>query len=217
MYICVMEDLIEQYLFQHNQCPLPSIGTLQLKDGSAIAWHGDNKLSAPVPHIELTGSENPADHFIGFIAARKKISREQASILLQQYCADLQMLTEHREMKLHHAGTFHIDTFGKLVFKQEAAPMEFLPSVPVQRVLHPKPASHTIRVGDTETTSVVMTEFYSDKGKRKKDFWWLWALALTAIAAAALSFYFRDHSAPDNFGNVQPVDTAPMHETYQTK
>ncbi len=217
MYICFMEDLIEQYLFQYNQCPLPSIGSLHMKDASAISWHGDNKLSAPVPYIELTETENPADHFIRFIATRKKISRGEASILLQQYCADLLKLTAYKEMKLQNAGRFYIDTYGKLVFKQEAAPKEFLPSVQAQRVLHPKTATHNIRVGDTETTSAVMTEFYSDKGKTKKDFWWIWAFALMAIAAVALYFYFKDHQTSENFGNVQPIDTAPMHETYKSK
>ncbi|MEO8770385.1 MAG: hypothetical protein ABI402_09885 [Ferruginibacter sp.] len=212
-----MEELIELYLFQHKHCPLPLIGSLQLKDGHAVAWHGDNKLSAPVPQIELTKTEISSEHFIAFIAAYDKISIGEASLTLQKYCLELQKLTAYKEMKLEHAGRFYIDQYGALVFKQDALPKEFLPSVPIQRVVRSKSASHNIRVGDNETTTEYMTEYYSEKEKTKTGMWWIIALILTVIIAAALYFYFKDHSYTENFGNVQPVITSPVESTYQTK
>jgi hypothetical protein len=212
-----MEELIEQYLFQYKQCPLPLIGALIIKEGNAVAWHGDNKLSAPVPQIELIHTETPADHFIGFIAAREKISIGEASLTLRKYCLELQGLSEYKEMKLEHAGRFYVDHSGTLFFKQEMLPKEFLPTVSIQRIARSKSASHTIRVGDNETTSEYMTEYYSEKGKTKNEKWWIAALLLTAIAVAGLYFYFKDHSYTDNFGNAQPVITSPIESTYRTQ
>src|SRR3954462_12807691 len=98
-----MEELIEQYLFQYKKCPLPLIGTLQIVEGTAVAWHGDNKLSAPVPQIELSKKETAPDQFIAFIASQKRISIGEASVLLQKYCVDLQKLNAYKEMKLEQA------------------------------------------------------------------------------------------------------------------
>ncbi|MEO6668472.1 MAG: hypothetical protein ABIN36_03280 [Ferruginibacter sp.] len=211
-----MEELIEQYLFQHKVCPLPSIGSLQIKEGNAVAWHGDNKLSAPVPQIELIKTEIPAEHFIAFIAASEKISIGEASLTLQKYCLELQKLNTYKEMKLEHAGRFYIDQSGSLVFKQQTLPKEFLPSVSVQRVVRSKSASHNLRVGDNETTSEYMTEYYSGKEKIKKERWWIAALLLTAIAAAGLYLYFKEHSYTEKFGNVQPTTISPIESTYRT-
>ena len=212
-----MEELIEQYLFQHKVCPLPLIGALRIKEGTAVAWHGDNKLSAPVPQIELAKTEMPAEHFIAFIAARERISVGEASLTLQKYCLELQKLNSYKEMKLDHAGRFYIDQKGELEFKQESLPKEFLPSVSIQRVTRSKAASHNLRVGDNETTSEYMAEYYSGKEKSKKENWWIAALVLTAIAAAGLYFYFKDHSYTEQFGNGQPVITSPIEHTYRTQ
>jgi hypothetical protein len=210
-----MEDLIEQYLFLYKQCPLPAVGTLLLKDGNAVTWHGDNKLSAPVPHIELSDVEIPAGGFIGFIAAKKKISEKAAIDLLEKYCSGLQGLSSYGEMKLEHSGKFYIDQAGKLLFKQDTLPKEFLPSVKIKRVVHSRPSSHILRVGDTETTSEVMTEYYSDKGNAKKEKWWIAALLLAIIGATALFFYFRENSINGNFGNTQKYQAAPEEKTYK--
>ncbi|MEO7522592.1 MAG: hypothetical protein ABIT58_00780 [Ferruginibacter sp.] len=210
-----MEELIELYLFQYKNCPLPQIGSLRVTEGNAVVWHGDNKLSAPVPQIELTNQEIPADQFIAFISRQKKISIGEASLSLQKYCQDLLKLNAYKDMKLEQAGRFHIDSSGTLVFKQEAILKEFLPAVSIQRVSRAKTTSHNIRVGDTETTSEAMTEFYSDKLRGKKEKWWIAALILTVATAAILYLYFRDHTYKENFGNTQPVNISPTEKTYQ--
>lgn len=212
-----MEELIEQYLFQNNKCPLPTIGMLRVKESSAVAWHGDNKLSAPVPQIELVKEEIPAEKFIAFISSQKKISIGEASLLLQKYCLDLKKLNAYTEMKLEYAGRFYVDQTGALVFKQEALPKEFLPSVSIERVAHAKTSSHRIRVGDKDTTNEVMTEFYSEKEKVKRENWWIAALILAAAIGAGLYFYFKDHRYNENFGNTPTITTNPPESTYQAK
>ncbi|MFT3911346.1 MAG: hypothetical protein QM737_18130 [Ferruginibacter sp.] len=210
-----MEELIELYLFQYKKCPLPQIGSLIVKEGNAVAWHGDNKLSAPVPQIELSADTMLADHFIAFIASQKKISIGEASLSLQKYCQDLLKLNTYKEMKLEQAGRFYIDQAGTLVFKQETLVKEFLPTVSIQRISRSKTASHNIRVGDTETTTEAMTEFYHEKEKVKRETWWIGALVLALATAAILYLYFKDHSFNENFGNVQPTSITPVEKTYQ--
>ncbi len=210
-----MEDLIEQYLFKYKNCPLPSVGTLQIKESNAVAWHGDNKLSAPGPHIEFSTTETPADHFVAFIATQKNIPVGEASVSLQKYCIGLQKLNSFGEIKLENAGKFFIDHTGILVFQEDPLPKEFLPSIRFDRVPFTKAASHSIRVGDTETTSEVMTEYYSEKEKVKKGNWWIAAVILTVVAGAALAFYYKEHSRRD-VGNTQTFTAPSAQQTYQT-
>lgn len=210
-----MEGLIEQYLYQHKVCPLPGIGALILKNGRTIIWHADNKISAPVPSIKLTDSEMPAEQFIAFIAKHNNIPLGEASLLLQKYCIDLKQ-DKIRETLLGSAGKFYVDASGALQFKQEVLPKEFLPTVNFQRVVHTKVANHQIRVGDTETTSDVMTEFYSEKETNKKDRWWIAALILLLLVATLVFSYFGEHSFKDKFGNTHGFGAEEAPATYQS-
>jgi hypothetical protein len=210
-----MEELIQQYLFQKKECPLPSIGTLLIKEGNTVSWFGDHKLAAPVPHIEFDRTEIPAENFIAFIAAQKHISHTDAAATLENYCRDLQNMDTYGQTVLDHAGKFFIDHNGSLVFKHVEVPKIFLPAISVQKVIHPN-TSHTMRVGDTETTTAVMAEYYSEAKDIKKEKWWIAAVLLTLITASILFFYFNGDNHNAAFGNAQPVISKPATETYHT-
>jgi hypothetical protein len=212
-----MEELIEEYLFIQGYCPLPSIGSLQVVSGNAVAWHGDNKLSAPSPVIEFTKKEIPAEAFIAFVSKRKNISIGEASLILQKYCTDLGKLNSYLEMKLENSGRFFVSKSGILEFKQEPVLKELLPPVSIKRVVHSKTSSHRLRVGDKDTTNEVMTEYYSDKPAQRRQNWWIGALLVLAAVITGLYFYFQTHSFSENFGNTQQTEIKPDVKTYETK
>ncbi len=212
-----MKDLVEEYLFVNKKCPLPGIGSLSINEGSAVAWHGDNKMAAPVPRIAFSHHEMESSSFIHFIAARKKQDVDAAAALLLQFCNSLKALKTYDELKLELAGKFLIDASGTLIFKQEAVPKDFLPSIYFKRVVHAKPTLHAVRVGDTETTSDVMTEFYSEKEKVKHYNWRIFAIMLLLIGSGFLFYYFSGHKVSENFGNTQLVVPAVTEQTYREK
>ena len=212
-----MKDLVEEYLFVNKKCPLPGIGSLIINEGSAVAWHGDNKMAAPVPRIAFTDQELDSTSFIHFIAGRKKQGDDAAAESLAQFCNSLKALKTYDEVNLELAGKFLIDASGTLIFKQEPVSKEFLPSIYFKRVVHAKPALHAVRVGDTETTSDVMTEYYSEKEKVKQYKWWIFAIILLLAGAGLLGYYFSEHKLAENFGNTQPVVPAVTEQTYREK
>ena len=67
-----MESLIENFLLRNNHCPLPKIGTLELKVKSAQLQTGENIITSPYPSISLSKKEKSADSFIHFIAQKKR-------------------------------------------------------------------------------------------------------------------------------------------------
>ncbi len=209
-----MEELIELYLFKNKRCPLPSLGSLHLENVSAVAMYSDRKITAPVPVIIFSGTVMPADDFIAFIAARKNIKQQEASALLTSYCENLHHMNESGETKFPFAGRFYINEDGMLVFKSTELPKTYFNEVVAERVIHPR-TSHTMVVGDKETTSTAMEAFYSEAGMHAKDKWWIWALAFGILTAVLFGIYFNDKNKTASFGNVQTIQTAPDLNTYQ--
>lgn len=210
-----MEDLIEEYLFTHKHCPLPAIGTLRVKEGYATAWYSENRISGPVPYIILDPSDTNAGEFVSYIAAQNHISVPDAVSKLNDYCSSLRNLYAANEISLPLAGRFFVDAHGKLVFRQHEFPSEFMPSIQTQRVKHLN-VVHSMKVGDTETTSEVMAEYYTEQNNQPKEKWWIWALVFFAIAAAVFSLYYNDSRHSASFGNASPLQQEPVPPTYQT-
>lgn len=208
-----MEDLIELYLFKNKQCPLPSLGVLKITDSDAVAQFSEGRIDAPVPIIKFFETPIPPDDFIEFIAAQKNIGIAESSALLKQYCNTLQNMDAYNEKKLPHAGKFYVNADGNLVFKTMELPKLFQPDIPVQRVIHPA-SSHTMVVGDKETTSTEMAAYYSDMESGAKDRWWIWAAALAIVSAAALFFYFNDKPDMNGYGNTRKIEILPEAKTY---
>jgi len=208
-----MEELIELYLFKNKNCPLPSLGVLQLTEAHATALYAEGKIEAPVPSIKLTESPIAADDFISFIAVKKNMSTDEASTMLIQYCHRLNKMDAYSETKLPHAGKFYVNADGNLVFKPIEIPKIFMPAVAGIRVIHPD-ASHAMVVGDKETTTTEMAAYYSETEDAVKNRWWIWALAFALIAAAAMYFYFNDPKHPSGFGNSKRIQISPLTETY---
>ncbi len=210
-----MEDLISNYLFQYKKCPLPSVGSLQVIDGNVASLQGQNKMLSPVPVILFDYFETPAEGFIRFIADQKHISFDEASDRLSHYCNGLTGMHPLSEVILPSTGKFYLNADGKLVFKQDELPEAFLPAITTERVIHPH-VVHTMMVGDKETTSTIMTEYYSDNEKAKREWWWIWAVALALTGASALFVYFNGQNRSVSFGNGQKIIPAAATKTYST-
>lgn len=210
-----MENLISSYLLQNRVCPLPTIGTLHIDDGNAILDAGEKKITAPKPFIRFHSHELPADDLLNYIAFQKNITTENASGLLSEYCTRLQNLDEFTEVSLENAGSFYIDTDGKLLFKSIDLPADYFPDVSAERVIHPD-SSHAILVGDRETTNTVMTEFYNEEIPVRKSKWWIWPILLFVAALAVIIIYFNDRNYSSTFGNANKIIPSMESKTYHS-
>lgn len=211
-----MEVLIEQYLYQHGECPLPEIGSLRIRQEPAIFSPSDQRIAAPQFRIELIKSEIPSAPFIEFIAERAKVTKGEASLLLESYCQDLKKLSSYKEMNLQFAGKFYVDAAGSLVFKQDPLPREFYPSVAARLVQRAKPSLHEIQVGDKVSNNELMTEYLADKPDAAKDRWWIWAIVFALLSLGLIIFYFTSERKPNGFGNSKRIEASPEPKTYRT-
>ena len=209
-----MEKLLTSYLYNYKSCPLPTVGSLIIQPGAAVAEHGDKKMLAPLPHIQFISKEINADGLLQYISLQKNINIQEASDELSSYCDRLQQMQPYEEIALDDAGTFYSTEDGELHFRYGVLPAAFLPEVPAERVIHPD-ASHDMLVGDTQTNTVTMAGLLEnpEDPRRPK---WLWAaIGLGLAAALVLTIYFMNRQAGNSFGNNSPVKASDAPASYR--
>jgi hypothetical protein len=123
---------------------------------------------------------------------------------LKQYCRKLKFMGAHEDIKLPGAGHFHVSSDGNILFSPDEVPAAAILPVAAEKVIRPND-THTMLVGDTETTNTVMTEFYNDEQPAKSRRWWVWAIVLFVLAATAIVIYMSDADRNTAAGNAQKI------------
>ncbi len=175
-----METSIANYLFANKKYIVPSIGVLRIKNVHAVSIFGEQSIAAPTSIIEFeqwqgedsTGSEIPT-----------------AFDLLSTNINELKL---GENIDIPYVGKFFRDEQNKINFTAFHIPVQFFPPVNAQRVTHPHD-SHNMLVGETQTNTSAMAEYYSNEVSSKKNKWWLWAIVLFAIALGAIIFYINQN------------------------
>ncbi len=195
-----MQQLIASYLFQNKLCPLPGFGSLFMQTTGAEADFTNHLISTPRQVIHFSDKDINAAGFVKYVSERMSADEHDVTALLRNFSAALKKeITTHAKAILPGIGNFFIDENGNTIFEQEALPDVFMQPVTAVRVIHPN-AEHTMLVGDKETTNTMMTEYFSEE-VIPKDRWWIWAVALGALALLALIIYFSNSDNAAHLGN----------------
>lgn len=208
-----MEELIATYLFENKTCPLPGVGSLSIGYRTASFVLGEKQLHPPLPYISFSPVEKATDDFIKYVSIQSGVSNEEAAGSLENYCSKLNNLDSYSEMEIPYTGKFYVDVEGSIVFKQIHFPEVFLSPVHAERIIHPE-STHTLIVGDKESNSALMAEYYSETEPVKASRWWIWAILLALLAVMAIAVYFSNETNIGNFGNSEKVPAPTEVNTY---
>jgi len=203
-----MQHLIEQFLIQHKYCPLPKIGTLELKQRNADFSVGEKLISAPAPFIELTFVEKNPAAFMSFIAKQKNIDNHQAVSMLQEYCTAILNMQNGQEMSIAEAGSVSVNNKGEFQFIQRELPQEFLPKIALNRVVHPE-AVHQVRVGDEQKTTAYMHGYLKDAKVKKGNQWLMFFLVIILLLLTVVIHYVTDNTSTSN--DTKKLNQHPSH------
>lgn len=195
---------------------MPGIGSLELHDGNAFISHPDKKVMAPRAAIRLNANTAMPDALQEYISGMENIPIWAAQNQLTDFCRKLQELDANSEFALPDAGVFYKTSDGKLSFHSIALPDSFLPDVDANKVVHAG-ASHEILVGDTQTTTTQMAEYYSEETASSPKRWWIWPSLLGLLAVAGIVLYYTSHNGFSGSANQQPVEALKPVISYQTK
>ncbi len=209
-----MQQLLADYLFQNKQCALPEIGTLHIKNTSASSIFGERKISAPIPVIEFNDDVHSTENIEAYIALQKNITRHDAAHQLTKMVEDIQALPLGQPLEIPSVGKFYKDENDKIGFIAVEALTHFLPQVTAEKVVHPND-SHTMLVGETETNTAAMAEYYAEEEPTMKSKWWIFAMVSFGLAAAAVGFYASNKKADSFFGASNKIEVGVADSTYR--
>jgi hypothetical protein len=210
-----MQYLLTQYLVQNRACPLPGIGVLTIEHNSAWYDVANKLMHPPMEHIVFNefGILN-TNRLIDHISVARVTDKQSAESLLTAFCnTSLQRLDNYQPMEFKGLGSLQKDEDGKITFISDAS-LSFLEPVHAERVVH-KDKPHVVLVGDKETTSHVMTEYYKEAVVKERKPWLLWAAVLMVIAIIGVIYHFTDHSlTPNGIGNAASFTIQSPPETH---
>jgi len=208
-----MLQLISAYLYRYGHCPLPGLGTLFMSTEPARVLHGEHKIAAPTQTIEFRTEHQPADRLISFISEIRNISYQEAKNYLESYCDNVKITVSGAEPGTRGPGHFHVDAEGELIFVPVKTNEAFHQDVKAERVVHPN-ESHQMLVGDRETTTTRMTEFYTESEPQRKSKWWIAALIIALLGIAMIVIYMQRRQS-GIFGNSSSVEVKAAEPTYK--
>jgi hypothetical protein len=175
-----MHQLIATYLFQNKKCPLPGIGHLFIQQTAAQTDFVNKQIFAPSSVIQFSTNEIENENFLENLSAHSNKTIAEVKKHLQNLFSD-------QYFSIAGVGSFSKEN-DKLKFIPTVLEDDLLQPVKANRVVHQNEA-HTMVVGDTETTTAAMTEYFAEE-EITKDYWWVWALALGGLAIAAIFIYY---------------------------
>jgi hypothetical protein len=211
-----VQSVIASYLFQQKSIALPGLGSLHIEQKPAGADFPNKAMLAPQPAIRfsLNKDASAAESFVTYLSQQKAIGLAEAASTFSQWCSDAaRSLQANGQFYMAHIGTFFQQ--GQTVsFTPANLPEVFLPPVPAERVVRPE-AAHTMLVGDKETTTAAMTEYFTGTPVAKQR-WWIAALAIAVLALALAGVRFgqagfgRQQMCPAT--TLQPAEAPVLHQ-----
>ncbi len=190
-----MQDIIASYLIQNKECHLPLIGSFTIKEIPGLLDIANKKIVPSTDDIVFSEDENYLSNGLkNYISDLYNIPIQDAEEKINNWCLHAKVnLDSGGKLNFSSVGTLQKDEAGNIFFRKDQLTNLYEP-VTAERVVH-KNAEHAVLVGDKETTSGVMNEFYRDEVvNEKKVSWKILAIVLLAISLLVLFFYFYNHS-----------------------
>lgn len=210
-----MQDFIASYLVQKKECALPLLGNFKIQNVPAFLDVADKKMIPFTSEVVYTENANhTAGAFTNYIAGVQNISLHEAEEKINNWCLQTKMkLDDGKRINFKSIGNLLKNEAGNIIFEKQHE-LDFYEALSVERVIH-KNEEHAIRVGDKETTSAAMNEYYNYEVVDEKSSWKKWAIALFILSFLGLLIYFTGHKSSDaGMGNQSSFPVRQPPSTY---
>lgn len=188
-----MYDELYQYLIQQKQLNVPGIGTFLLQRKPAGADFLNKNILPPSYEISLQQTTASASRkFFTWLAYTLSISDGEAVIRFNDFAFDLKKeIVADSEIKWNGVGTLMKGSAGAIKFIPSSEKFFIGEPVHAEKLIR-EHAEHIMLVGETERTSVEMTEFFN-KQENKKSSWWVNALGIVMLTTMFIGWYFSEY------------------------
>jgi nucleoid DNA-binding protein len=204
-----MYESLYRFLVKHKKIYLPGIGTIGLRIQPAESDFVNRSFSPPAYFFALEkarlsvgteindqqGREAPQRTLFSWLAANFNITEREAVIRFTDFVFDLKkQLDTGEEITWNGVGTFQKEFGEEIRFKGAKKELPFLEEIIAEKVIREN-AEHTMLVGEVEKTSTQMTEMLLNPvvADEKRNYWWVWPLAVILMILIFLGWYFSEH------------------------
>jgi hypothetical protein len=200
-----MFEILNGYLFLHKSISVPGLGTIYMESLPASMDSSTKHMLPPLYYFRFDKLvDSPDREFFTYLAGQKDIADFEAIKAYTEFSFELRdQISRDEKVQWEGVGELRRDTEGNIVFESSLGNPVFMQPVLARKVIRPD-AKHVLLVGDTERTTVEMSEWLHQDEivAEKKDWWWAYALALGIIAIIILLFHFSSHGwHTDTMGN----------------
>lgn len=187
-----MQDTLYEFLLLNKKLSLPGIGTISLCQNSAQHDFSDKQFTAPSFYFIIESRDDkPSKKLFDWLSSSLGITEWDAIKSVNDFSFALKKkLSEYGEASWEKVGVIRRNNNGDLKLDPQNISLQGEPPVTAEKVIRVK-AEHTVLVGEQEKTSVEMEEYFSGS-PAKKNYTWLIAAILTALALIFIGWHFSE-------------------------
>lgn len=203
-----MIRILHNYLVLNKSLSFPGLGTLYIERTPALSDFINRQIVPPSFHYRFDRYfDTPDKDFFFYLATRKEMAEFEAIKFYTEWVSELKSkLKSGEKIELKDIGFFTESASGDIEFEPYSAIPTGYSLVKAERILRVD-ASHSMLVGEKETTTSEMSRFLEDKKQVEKEVWYTYAIIIVAIALLVLFFkFYKDGFSLESTGNQQKVE-----------
>jgi hypothetical protein len=187
-----MQDILYEFLLLNKKLSLPGIGTIAHCQNSAQHDLPNKQFTAPSFYFTIESrNDKPSKKLFDWLSSSLGITEWEAIKSVNDFSFALKTkLSENGEVAWANVGMIRRDNNGDLKLDQQSISLQCEQPITVEKVIRVK-AEHTVLVGEREKTSVEMEQYFAGS-PAKKNYSWLIAVILTALAVIFIGWYFSE-------------------------
>ena len=213
-----MQKIITSYLVQKKECNLPGIGNFKINTVPAHLDIANKKMFPPASEIIFSESDvHLRNDLVKYVSSKQHIDVHLAAENITRWCQYVsERLDAGEKIIFESIGSLQKNATGNIFFSSKDKSRLYEP-VSANRVVH-KDEDHAVLVGDRQTTSAAMNEYYKAESVfERKISWKIWAAVLFGLSILSLVMHFSFHGfTTANTGNQISVSPLPPPASYST-
>jgi nucleoid DNA-binding protein len=186
-----MYNAVKKFLALHHHLTLPGIGNFSVETIPAQIDIANRIINPPTTQVKFSNEKLPADKFFfNFLARELDTDEVQAVRRFTDFTAQLQVnIQQDKPVVLKGIGELKKQTTTVINFQPEILP-GYYPPLAADRVIR-KNATHLIKVGEQEKTSVEMqSELHVREKAVRTERWWIPAVIFALIGILGIAYYY---------------------------
>ena len=190
-----MLQLLYKYFILTGKVCFPGIGVFKMHYQPASFLPTGNVITPPSATLIFKAGEEKSLHsFFSFASRELDVEISEAAGDFNEYIYQLrEKLLRNGSLELPGFGKLLKDENGQVHFTGNTVPT-FLTGAEVKEIINTVPGNvvhtHEMPVQDKQATDETIEETVAEK-----DYWWLYALIIAAIAIAAIIVYYRENGS----------------------